>query len=421
MSTQQHTASRVRQLCSGLFACIVLAGVLVGCTSQSSARIINLYNAPQENLAKIVDRCNTKADGRYRIVLNTLPRDADSQREQLVRRLAAGDSGMDVLGIDVTWTAELASAKWILPWPAQQRKQAQRGVLPAPLKTAMYEDKMYAAPYNTNVQLLWYRDDLMPKPAKTWDELIETATKLADQDKPHYAEVTGAQFEGLVVWFNSLLASGDGSILNSDVDKVKLGQPAINALKQMKRFATSPAANPSLSNTQEDQARLAVESGSSFAELNWPFVYAAMEAKPEIAKHFKWAPYPGIDGVGNAPLGGANFAVSKYSQNSAAAFDAALCLRDPQSQLQAALKDGLPPTIKSVYSKPEMGDAYPMRNEILDALKTAVPRPVTPVYQNVSTVTSALLSPPSSIDAEPTEQAMSEQIANALESKGVLP
>ena len=407
---------------SGMLAAIALAGLLTGCAESGGSRIINLYNAPQENLKTLVERCNAQADGDYKIVLNTLPRDADSQREQLVRRLAAGDSGMDVLGVDVTWTAELASAKWILPWPDVKRAQAEKGVLDAPLETAMYEDEMYAAPYNTNVQLLWYRSDLMPEPAQTWDELIDVAEDLKADGKPHYVEATGAQYEGLVVWFNSLIESAGGSILTEDVQDVEMGKPAVEALEQLQRFANSNAANPSLSNTQEDQARLAMESGTSFAQVNWPFVYPSMvEGQPDMAEDFKWAPYPGIDGPGTAPLGGANFAVSKFSQNPDKAFDAAQCLRSPENQLTAATKDGLPPTIKSVYSEPEMADAYPMRGAILKALENAAARPVTPVYQNISTVTSSVLSPPADIHAESAQKQLRKQITLALESKGVLP
>ncbi|ADD44287.1 extracellular solute-binding protein family 1 [Stackebrandtia nassauensis DSM 44728] len=398
---------------------------------------INLYNAPQQNLQQIVDRCNKEADGAYDIKLHTLPRGADGQREQMVRRLAAEDSGMDVLGLDVTWTAELASAKWIRPWPKDKAAEATEGVLEGPLQTAMYEDELYAAPYNSNVQLLWYRSDLVPEAPTTWSELIDVAEKLKSEDKPHYFEVTGAQYEGLVVWFNSMVESAGGKLLNEDGDKVELGPEAVKALETMRDFAKSAAANPSLPNTQEDPARLAVESGASFGEANWPFVYPAMQGSgAKFAKDFKWAPYPGIDGPGKSPLGGANFAVSSYSEHPDEAFDATLCLRDPQSQLTAAVKDGLPPTIESVYDStdtvevtdPEgktsqvgMADAYPMRDAIKDAIKNAAVRPVTPVYQNVSTVTSKILSPPGSIDPETTEQRLREQIADALESKGVLP
>ena len=61
-------------------------------------------------------------------------------------------------------------------------------------------------------------------------------------------------------------------------------------------WPTSPAADPSLSVQQEDDNRLAMESGTAAFELNYPFVYPSMKAnKPEMFKNFKWAPYPAVD------------------------------------------------------------------------------------------------------------------------------
>ncbi|MEV4259636.1 ABC transporter substrate-binding protein, partial [Spirillospora sp. NPDC049652] len=362
------------------------------------------------------------ARGAYRIRLNTLPRGADDQREQLVRRLAAGDRGLDVLGLDVTWTAELAEAGWIREWTGADAARARRGTLAGPLGTATWHGRLYAAPYNTNVQLLWYRSDLIPDPPRTWTGLMAESARLAREGKPAYGEVTGAQYEGLVVWFNSLVASAGGSILTPDGERVALGPPALAALRLMRAFSRSKAADPSMSNTKEDDARLAVESGRAAYEINWPFVYASMAAnRPGMARNFRWAPYPGLGGAGRSPLGGANFAVSRYSRHPEAAFQAALCLRDPESQRVAAVEDGLPPTIEAVYDAPGMARTYPMRQTIKDALRTAVPRPMTPTYQNVSTVTAVTLSPPRSIDPPRTLRTLRTLIGDALQSQGVLP
>jgi multiple sugar transport system substrate-binding protein len=406
-------------------------------SSSSSVPVVNLYAYGQESRPTIIDTCNRQAARRYRIVLNVLPRTADQQREQLVRRLAAGDHGMDVLGIDVTWTAELAKAGWIREWTGANAQRARNGTIAAPLSTATVDGKLYAATNNTNVQLLWYRDDLVPTAPRTWDQLMSTAATLAGAGKPHYVEVTGAQYEGLVVWFNSMVASAGGSILDAAGTKVSLGTPADRALTVMRQFAHSKAADPSLSNTQEDPARLAVEGGTAAMEINWPYVYASMAAdNPTMLKHFRWAPYPGIGGAGRATIGGENYAVSSYSDHPSASFAAALCLRSAASQKYAAIKGGVPPTLRSVYddsspldaskkvnatSNPSMDTAYPMKSDILAELRTASSRPVTATYQNVSTVTSAILSPPASIQPAPTLRQLRSQISDALRSKGVLP
>jgi multiple sugar transport system substrate-binding protein len=403
----------------------LLAGLLGGCAStpQGPPRI-NLYNAPQENLQKIVDRCNGRARGRYRIVLNTLPRDANGQREQLVRRLAAADPGMDVLGIDVTWTAELAEAGWIREWTGTYAEEAGDGTIEKTLDTATWRNRLYAAPFHTNVQLLWYRSDLARRAPVTWTGLMVAADRLAAARRPHYTEVTGAQYEGVFAWFNSLVASRGGQILSPGGESVALGRPGLDALRTMRDFARSKAADPSLSNTQEDQARLAFEAGRAAFQVNWPFVWASLrDNAPDLAKKVKWAPYPATTGPGPgpSPLGGTNFAVSAFSQHDNEAYQAALCLRDRESQKIAAIEDGLPPTTQRVYSDPEVTKAYPMRDAILDALKTAAPRPKTPSYQNVSTTAAAILSPPSEIDPPPDLARLRTEITNALRSRGVLP
>jgi multiple sugar transport system substrate-binding protein len=133
-----------------------------------------------------VDTCTASSGGRYVIKYQKLPKGADGQRQQMVRRLAARDKGMDILGLDVTWAPEFAAAGWIREWTGPNRAQAEEGTLEGPLKTASYEGKLYAAPYNSNTQLLWYRSDLVPTPPATWDEMFDMAIALAKQNKPHY-------------------------------------------------------------------------------------------------------------------------------------------------------------------------------------------------------------------------------------------
>src|ERR1700712_3389472 len=83
------------------------------------------------------------ANGRYKIEISPLPADATQQREQLVRRLAANDSSIDLISMDVVWTAEFAGAKWIVPWSKHDASTIGDGVIPAVLKTGQYRGRMY--------------------------------------------------------------------------------------------------------------------------------------------------------------------------------------------------------------------------------------------------------------------------------------
>ncbi|GAB3975696.1 ABC transporter substrate-binding protein [Plantactinospora veratri] len=407
-------------------AALTLLGPLAACGSGDDGGVptINLYYTTEQNIQKVVDDCNAKAGGRYRIAYRVLPRAADEQRVQLVRRLAAEDTGMDILGLDVTWTQEFASAGWLLEWTGERRAEVERGTLAGPLETARYEDRLYAAPKNTNVQLLWYRSDLVPQPPQTWDEMIRMAQDLRGRGQPYRVITMGAQYEGLVVLYNTLVASAGGQMINDDGSKAVFDEGAVRALEVLRNFATAGITTSSFSNTIEDQARLDFQSGAGAFQLNWPFVYPAMqEADPELAKKVKWARYPGVDPgtPSKVTIGGFNLAISRYTEHPEESFDAATCLRDAEHQKFSAINDGVPPTIESVYAEPEMAEAYPMRDTILEELKDAATRPRSPAYQNISTVLSATLSPPSSIDPERTADRMREATQDALDSKGVLP
>jgi trehalose/maltose transport system substrate-binding protein len=405
------------------------AAGLAACGTSSAATgpvTLNFYNFPDPSgaIQDAVNNCTAQSHGRYTINYNLLPTAADQQRLQMARRLAAGDSSLDILGLDVTWEAEFATAGWIRPWTGQFKQEAIRGTLAGPLNTATWHGQLVAVPYNSNTQLLWYRSDLVKTPPKTWAQMISDAEQLAKQGKPHLIQIQGAQYEGTVVWFNTLTVSAGGSILNPASTAAQLGPPAVKALSIMKQLATSSAADPSLPVQTEGPNQLAMEAGTSAFELNYPFVYPAMKAdNPKLFKVFKWAPYPSVypGKPARVTIGGIDLAISSTSQHAQLAFQAALCLRNAQNQLNAAVKGGLPPTLASVYSNPKMQSAYPFRHLILAQVNNGAVRPKTPLYQVVSVQISHLISPPASIVPVPTEQSLRTGINNALQGKGLTP
>lgn len=370
--------------------------------------------------------CSQQSGGKYQIKVNYLPAGADGQRQQLVRRLAADDSALDILGLDVTWTPEFAEAKWIEPWPAEEAKKITDGTLDAMVKTAMWKGKLYSAPLNTNTQLLWYRKDLVPTPPKTWAEMITMSEKLSKDGKPHFVETQGAQYEGFTVWFNTMVASAGGQILSKDGSKAELGAPALAALKTMKTFATSVAADPSFSNQMEDANRLAFESGTAPFELNYPFIYpSAKDNAPKIFKNLAWTTYPRLNAnePAHVTIGGNDLAVSAFSPHKQLAFSAIECLRGPKNQVTNALKGGLPPVLTDLYKNPSVAfkKDYPFYKDILTSLEQASVRPLSPAYQNLSILISTTLSPADAIQPQQNLDALKGGISDALQSKGLIP
>lgn len=415
--------SHRRRVTAALISAALLAAGCGG-SSGGGAATLNWYVFPEPSgsFAGAAKDCSQASGGRYRILVNTLPSDADSQRQQLVRRLAAKDSSIDIVGMDVVWTAEFASAGWIKAWPADLARQVTSGTLPGPITTASYNNRLYGAPANSNTQLLWYRKDLVPKPPASWDEMIADATQLAKQGKPHLIEIQGKQYEGYMVWFNSLVASAGGEIL-SGPSTVALGPATQIAAGVIKKLAGSAGADPSLSNQQEDQNRLAFEKGSAAFELNYPFVYPSAQANaPKIFSQMGYAPWPQV--IAGKParvsIGGLNLGVSSYSKHPDLAFQAAACLRNSAHQKIAAVKGGLPPTLGALYDDPALAKPYPFHALIKQQLLNASVRPQTPAYSDVSLAITKALSPPSAVKPASVESQLAGELKKALGSGALI-
>ena len=401
-----------------------VAASLAACSSAPPGIVINLYGgASGTGFDKIIANCNQAAAGRYTIVGNLLPSDADGQRDQLVRRLAAQDAGMDLLGMDVTWTPEFAEAGWIRELTPDQKAQATKDTLGPPIKTATWKDKIYGIPRTTNVQLLWYRKSLVPNPPKTFDQMLQMSAALKAQNKPYEVGFTAAQYEGYVVNINNLITAYGGTIVNPDSTAPTIDDKTVQALTELHKIATSGLVSSSLSNAQEPEVFADLEAGRSAFSLNWPYVLSAMRtAKPDLVNDLGFAPYPTVDGgTPKVTLGGMNYAISTYSQHPNEAFDAGMCMRNQQNALSAALDNGDVPALATVFNDPQFIAAYPMKDVLLQELNNAVPRPPSPVYQNISTVLSTTLSPPAAINPQASADEVRDSIQAAIEGKGILP
>ncbi len=452
---------------------VLTTGSLSACNSGADSRVVSLYTPASETatFTAVAKRCNDSLGGKFRIQQFSLPKGADDQRLQLARRITGNDHSLDIMAMDVVWTAEFAEAGWALPFaddPAGQAEaDAATDTLPGPLETAKWRGRLFAAPVTTNTQMLWYRPDLVSPPPPTWDQMVAQATRLHDEGGPSWIAVQAKQYEGLVVWFNSLLESAGGKVLAEDgktvtlVDTPEHRAATVKALSIIKAVATAPGADPSITQTDEGTARLALEQGKAALEVNWPFVFASMlengvkggvpflplNERPELAgsvndvgtfsptddqfqiafddskKVFAFAHYPGVipGQPARVTLGGLNLAVAATTRHPAEAFEALRCIRSESNQRYTSIEGGLPAVRASLYDDPEFQKKYPQYAIIRDQLTNAAVRPATPNYQAMSTRISATLSPITAIDPEKTADELASQVQMAVDGKGLIP
>jgi len=408
-----------------LTACVTAAlAVTVGCGFSDSSgagkgQTLNWYvfNEPGGANEEAIKVCNEQSEGRYNIAYRRLPTDANQQRELIVRRLAAEDSTVDLVGMDVIWTAEFAEAGWILPWEGNLEKRATDGKLEGPRKTVEYQDKVWGIPFTTNSQLLFYRKDQVDKPPEdfTWDQMIDAAAS-----KGKGVEVQAAQYEGYTVWINSLIAGAGGQVVDED-GNVKVDETAARAAEIIAKLATGEAAPAGMANNKEDQARIGFESGRSAYQVNYSFIYpsAAENVSEDFQRNIGWARYPRTDAdePSRPPLGGINIGVGAFSEHRDLAFEAAQCLAQPKNQTVASELGGLPPTTESAYDDKKVQKALPFADLLQESIEEGAPRPVNPAYSDISLAIQKTYHPPDSVKPEELRSKLEDRMEKAAEGK----
>ena len=425
-------ASRRRTGARVLAAALVLTP-LAGCgsgteTAAGGVPTVNWYIGTESWLDPVIEACNASADGAYRLVAEGLPTNPDAQREQLVRRLAAQDDSIDLIGMDVVWTAEFARAGWISPYRQGDLETVGTAeqVLAGPFESAQYDGQQFGAPLNSNTRLLWYRKSQLgdtPVP-QTWDELFDTAEQLGTS-----VQETGKRAESLIVLFNALLESAGGQMIKQGPDgetQIDLPRgPTVKALEIMKRFATSSAAPSALSTSAEDDNRLAFQAADSDSTfmINWPYVFpSAVEADPDLAADYGVAPYPRVlpDKPARAPLGGYNLGIGAYTADREAALAAVNCLTRPEQQRTIATVGGQPSVLRELGEDPAILTELPFLPIMTEQLENAAPRPVTPSYNDLSLAVRQVLHPMADIEPERSYDALKDLLEKALDSQAVL-
>jgi multiple sugar transport system substrate-binding protein len=231
----------------------------------------------------------------------------------------------------------------------------------------------------------------MDRPPATFEELERIASWARSRRGLRYGLVyQGARYEGLVTVFTEYLGGFGGTIL--DGGRVTVNSPAaVKALTTMRDEIYREGIVPSATLTwHEEESRFAFQNGEAAFMRNWPYPYALMQdsASSRVAGRYAVAPMPAAPGGRpTATLGGAQLAINANSAHPEAAWAVIEYLTRPEQMLERARVVGQFPTRPALYDEPELAKALvipPARARAI--IQLAVPRPVTPVYTELSEI-----------------------------------
>jgi multiple sugar transport system substrate-binding protein len=330
-----------------------------------------------------------KSNPGIKVVQRITPDAADQKHQLYVQWLNAGASDPDILQLDVIWTPEFAAAGWILPLDRFRPDTA--AFFRPTIEANRWQDSLYALPWFADVGMLYWRTDLMRSPPATFEELVQQARRARRPGGPRYGFVwQGARYEGLITTFLEYLGAHGGRIL--DHGRVVVNSEAgLRALTEMQDEIYRDGIVPTTALTwHEEETRFAFQNGEAAFMRNWPYAYPLMQDSSEsrVAGKFSVAPMPaGPGGRPTAAIGGAQLAINRNSEYPEAAWAVIDYLTQPEQMRERAAVVGQFPTRPGLYDDPDLASGLAVSPAtVRKIIEYSVPRPVTPVYTQLSEI-----------------------------------
>jgi multiple sugar transport system substrate-binding protein len=339
------------------------------------------------------------------------PNDSTQLHSIFLNMLTARGSAIDVMSMDIIWPAEFALNQWVVPidnkWPASERAKYLTG----PIQGCSFEDQIWAAPFYTDAGLLYYRKDLISTPPSSWEALTDTATRLQANGSVKSGYVwQGASYEGLVCDFAEVLYGYGGTVLDPQNSKsVTINSTqATDALTAMVNWVGTISPDDVLQGKEENM-RMYWEKGQTAFMRNWTYAYALDNASTSKVAHkfdISSIPYGGTNRVGHSAIGGWQLGINAFSKPDKidASWQFIQYMLSEKAQKRLALEASLAPTLKSVYQDRDVLTKNPFFKNLGSVLQTALPRPTSPRYADLSLaiqsrVSSALMKQHSPAEA----------------------
>jgi multiple sugar transport system substrate-binding protein len=345
---------------------------------QSDKSILDAYNQALADFQK--------ANPTITVKVTTFP--YAQYRDKLLAAVQGG-AGPDIMALDEIWTPEFGASGTIQP--LDDMIATSSAIKPdlffqGAWDTNTYQDKIWGIPLNFDVwEQLYFNADaftaagLDPEnPPKTWDDWLAAAEKLTTAPSQFGIGIIGHKGEDTVVMLNSLMYSNGGAVID-DTGKVVINSPenveTLKFFQSLSKFAPEGVAN-----ADEASNAAAFTAGQVTMVLDGSWQQDSFSQSSKFEWRIAAPPAPaGKSFVG--ALGGWNYAISQSSKAPDAAFKLIEYLstnKDVQmtiNSLTPALKTAREQFTKQKRKQPDV---------ILETLNSGRPRPISPVYPQVS-------------------------------------
>ncbi len=311
-----------------------------------------------------------------------------------------GNSPYDLVYMDIIWVPKFAAAGWLRDISEALPEDRLSQFMTGDLEGGKYQGKLYRIPLRSGGGMLYYRKDWLEaagyKPPETFEELIEIAQDLQEKGVAKWGYVwQGKQYEGLSAMFVEILQGSGAFWVNPDTLEVGLDQPeAIEAVKFLLKTLETGISPPGVTTYAEEESRRFFQNGNTVFLRNWPYVVPLANQEDSPIKN-KFAIKPMVHAMGQnsgACLGGWGLGIASTSKHPDEALKAIEFLSRKDIQRQFILDSGSVPTLRSLFTDPQITAQYPYYPQLLEVVSNSALRPSIPQYAQVSDILQRYLS-----------------------------
>ena len=203
-----------------------------------------------------------------------------------------------------------------------------------------------------------------------------------------------AAYEGLTVNFAEAVQSAGGSILSPAGSRATLTSPQARRALELPGQRVPQGWIPQAAlGWDEEASRRAFEAGQAAVPAQLALRLRRRQRRRDPATRwpgkFGVTTLPGPDGPGSSSLGGANLAVSAFSQHPSTALAFIRFLTSLPSERQVLIDTSLPPVWTRLYAEPALVRRFPYLPVLKQAILAARPRPEIASYNQLSLAISS--------------------------------
>ena len=337
-----------------------------------------------------------KATG-YQVQLLELP--YAYLQEKVFTDVLTGLGHYDVVFIDDPWLPALAGGGHLVPlaefgyqpdpdfvsrsldvsrWPPPFGPQP-------PGQAADAQPELYALPLIGNVQMFWYRKDLITDEPRNIMELMRVVEQTADPDNGLYGY---AYLDGwgnpIVTEFNAWNWSYGGDIFDDDWNVVINRPKSVRALTDFINYTQTVAPNQGY-----DSGGGVLDTmlnGASLSAIVWPNQNTLIDdlTRSSVSGKIAVIPFPGGERQ-TSQLGNWLLGIPVTSAHKQTAFDFIVWATSRDTMLRLA-ETGLPPARESIFEDDTLAEDFWWLPQTQLALENATWRPRTPEWNKVESI-----------------------------------